>query len=86
MTLATVMKLPVMEWPIIALAQCLRIGISVVTSPGDRIDVKDMCADEEVTMIPEVISNRMHQVTDDLWADALRMCTHKYPTEDLDRS
>ena len=86
MTWATVMKLPVIGWPIMALAQCLRTGISVVTAPGDRIGVKDMCADEEVTMNPAVISDRMHTITDDLWVDGLKTCSRKYPTKDLDRS
>ena len=30
------------------------------SASGDRIGVKDMCADEEVTMSPGVISNRTH--------------------------
>ena len=47
MNWANAMELPVMGWPIIALAQCPRIGISVVTMPGDRIGVRDICGGEE---------------------------------------
>ena len=86
MTWAKTMKLPVMGWPIIALAQCLRTGISVVTMPGDRIGVRDICSGEEAVTNANQISDRMHLITDNLWIEGLKMCNRKYPTKNLSQS
>ena len=70
-----------MGWPIIALAQCLRTGISVVTMPGDRIGVRDICSGEEAVTNAVQISDRMHLITGNLWVQELRMCNRKHPTK-----
>ena len=80
------MKLPVMGWSIIALDQCLRTGVSVVTMPGDRIGVRDICTAEGAVTSAAQISDRMHLYTDNLWIEGLKLCNRKYPTKNLSQS
>ena len=45
-----------------------------------------LCADEDVIVNPDKISDRMHSVTDQLCVDGLKLCNRKYPTKNLDKA
>ena len=77
MTWAKATKLPVMGWPIIALARCPRTGISVVTMSRERIGVRDICSDQEAVTSAVQISDRMHLITDSLLIEEARRSNRK---------